>query len=129
MNPIKTFDKDGEQTGVLATIWHEDTGPVISQVYLTTVLAWKVKGPHLHMKRRGLFSCVRGEVIVVTRIAGKYITNSLKLGDPPLKVPPGVPAALYNPNGIEALVLNMPDPPWRVGEEDEHEIKDWSWKP
>lgn len=129
MNPIKTFNKSGEQTGVLATIWHEDTGPVISQVYLTTVLAWKVKGPHLHIKRQGLFSCVRGKVIVVTRIAGKYITHDLTLGDPPLKVPPGVPAALYNPYAVEALVLNMPSPPWRENDIDEHEVTDWDWRP
>ena len=127
MTPIKTLGKDGKQNGVLIPLWHVDTGPRIDQVYLTTVMPWSMKGPHLHKVRRGLFCCVRGEAIAVVRLGGEYKTFSLKPGDPALEIPPGVPVALYNPSGIEALVLNMPSPPWRVGEEDEWPVEDWDF--
>lgn len=122
-----TYGKDRKPNGTVVPLWHVDTGPVISQVYLTTVYPWKMKGPHLHKVRRGLFFCVRGGVIAVTRIDRKYITHNLTLGDPPLIVPPGIPLAFYNPNEVEALLLNMPDPPWRENEKDEWPVEDWYW--
>jgi len=130
MSVIKTYDATGEQNGSLIPIWHVDSGVAIDQVYLTTILPWRVKGPHLHLKRRGLFCCIRGEVIVVVRGSdGSYATHKMKPGDPPFLVPPGVPAALYNALYVEALVLNMPSPPWREDDKDEHEVKDWNWRP
>lgn len=127
MSVIKTYNQNGLQNGEVVPIWHIDQGPPISQVYLTTVFPWCVKGPHLHKIRRGLFCCVYGSVLIVTRVEGKYTTHSLKRGDPALEVPPGVPAAVYNPNGYEALVLNMPEPPWREEERDEWPVEDWDF--
>lgn len=131
MSLIKTYDKEGIQNGTLTPLWHVDSGVKIDQVYATTVFPWKVKGPHLHKTRRGLFCCVRGEVILVIKrgIYQLYDTHSMKPGDPLMMVPPGVPAALYNPGGIEAIVLNFPSPPWCKDEQDEWPVEDWTWKP
>lgn len=129
MSVIKTYDKTGHQTGELIPLWHIDQGPPIDQVYLTTIWPGRTKGPHLHLKRRGLFHCVFGEVRVVMRVGSTYCNVELLPGDPPIEVPPGTPALLFNPSGCISAVLNMPSPPWRVGEEDEHEVTDWTWKP
>jgi len=58
-----------------------------------------------------------------------YAVHQIRPGSPPIEVPPGTPAALYNMTDREAVVLNMPSPPWREGEEDEHEVEGWDWKP
>lgn len=129
MSVIKTYDSEGIQNGNLIPLWHSDSGVRVDQVYCTTVFPWKVKGPHLHKTRRGLFCCVRGEVIVVMQKGTVYQTHSLKPGDPLLLVLPGTPAAVYNPNGIEAIVLNFPSPPWRKDDVDEWPVEDWTWKP
>lgn len=129
MSVITTLGADNKQNGVLVPLWTIDSGIRVEQVYLTTVLPWKVKGPHLHKVRRGLFACVQGEVLVVVCQMGMYKTYSIRRGDPMILVPPGVPAALYNPLGIEALVLNFPSPPWREDDKDEWPVEDWNWKP
>lgn len=133
MSVIKTYDASGVPNGIVIPLWHTDTGPRIDQVYLTTINRDGMKGPHLHMKRRGLFFCIRGVVLVVQRWrhhgTDVYRTSELSPGSLPQQVMPGTPAALYNIGLEEALVLNMPSPPWRVGEEDEHEVTDWTWKP
>jgi hypothetical protein len=129
---IDTYDKSGGLNGYVIPLWHVDQGPKIEQVYLTTLLPYAMKGPHLHRKRRGLFFCIKGRILLVTRVLefGYYATHELRPGSPPVEVPPGIPAALYNvADNVESLVLNMPSPPWRVGEEDEHEVTDWTWRP
>lgn len=133
MSVIKTYGEDGKQNGTLIPLWHVDKGPKIDQVYLTTVLPGCMKGPHLHLKRRGLFFCVRGEIIVVRRWyqhgSNEYEATTLTPGSPPAEVREGIPAAIYNFSTEEALVLNMPSPPWRENDIDEHEVKDWDWRP
>lgn len=124
MSVIQTFGSDGKPNGKLITIWHVDSCVPVSQVYLTTILPGKVKGPHLHHVRRGLFFCVSGKVRMVVRIYGKYMVF-----DPsqmPIPVGPGTPCAFYNLWDEEALILNMPHPPYRESQPDENPVTDWN---
>lgn len=131
MKRIATKDAAGNPTGWLLPIWHADNGPPIDQVYLTVVAPGAVKGPHLHMNRRGLFCCIRGSVRVVMRNpAGQYVVVDLgdREGFPAIEVPPGTPAAIYNIGRGDAYVLNMPSPPWRSDDQDEWPVENWEYE-
>jgi hypothetical protein len=147
MPRIETKDPQGKPNGWLLPLWHVDQGPKIDQVYLTTVLPGCQKGPHLHMKRRGLFTCIRGSVLAVWRIDGEYRDVEMQEGSH-FEVLPGVPVAFYNrgismesarktiraglipvaPSNQEAWLLNMPSPPWRADDQDEHPVEDWTYE-
>lgn len=131
MNRITTKDAAGNPNGFLLPIWHVDEGPPIDQVYLTVVVPGAVKGPHLHMKRHGLFCCIRGSVRVVMRDpTGRYISVDLgeRSGFPRIEVPAGTPAAIYNTGDCEAYLLNMPSPPWRSDDQDEWPVDNWEYE-
>ena len=94
------------------------------QVYLTVISPREVKGPHLHLKRWGLFTCVRGNVKIVVRIENryeKYLTGE-DYNFATIQVPAGIPAALQNIDDKEAFVLNMPAPAWHIDDQDEHPV-------
>lgn len=128
---ILTNDQRGFYNGWLLPLWHVDDDELIEQVYLTVIEDGMAKGPHLHLRRRGRFTCVKGNVLVVTLQEGSYheFWSGEEHGFAVVRVPLGVPAALYNQGDELAYVLNMPSPPWRVGDEDEHEVLDWTYAP
>lgn len=127
---IATRDAAGDPNGWLVPLWHTDSGEEIGQVYLTVVLPYQSKGPHLHKVRSGRFVCVKGNVEIVTRQNGKY--NSEWTGEgyefKPVRVPPGTPAEICNFGLEPAYVLNMPNPPWRKDETDEWPVEGWNPK-
>lgn len=128
MPRIETKDAQGKPNGFLLPLWHVDQGRKIDQVYLTTILPGCQKGPHLHMKRSGLFTCIRGRVTVVRRApCGHYHRCELKQGDS-IGVDPGIATALYNTGSEEAWLLNMPSPPWRADDTDDHPVEDWTYE-
>jgi hypothetical protein len=127
---ILTKDIDGEFNGWLVPLWHVDSGEPISQVYLTVVLPYRSKGPHLHKVRAGRFVCLKGDVEIVMRENGKY--RSEHTGEhhqfATVRVSAGTPAEICNYGLEPAYVLNMPAPPWRVDEQDEWLVEDWDPK-
>lgn len=132
MAKIITKDSQGEVNGWVLPIWNSAEGPVIDQVYLTVIFPGKTKGPHLHLKRRGRFKCIRGSVVLVIRNRyNVYVSTVLDVNSDPVTVQPGTPAALYNPHsGLldDAYVLNMPFPRWTEDDQDEHVVANWNWR-
>lgn len=130
---IETHDSQGRVNGWLLPIWniHEwSMVQQVDQVYLTTINPGLVKGPHLHMKRRGFFKVIRGVIrLVVRNEFGVYMTTEMGVDDSAITVPPGLPAALYNFGPTEAYVLNMPSPAWRPDDQDEWPVEGWDYKP
>jgi dTDP-4-dehydrorhamnose 3,5-epimerase-like enzyme len=128
-NKIITKDKDKQPNGWLVPIFnvhdnfiHEKQHP--HQVYLTVVAPRTHKGPHLHMKRWGLFTCIKGNVKIVVRTDKGY--EEYYSGEDymfaTVQVPAGIPAALYNYGDQEAFVLNMPSPAWHIDDQDDHPV-------
>ena len=126
---IETRDLEGRPNGFLVPIYNVHDGFVApgqepKQVYLTVVAPRAVKGPHLHLKRWGLFTCVKGNVKIVVRTDRGY--ESHYSGEShsyaTVQVPAGYPAALVNEGDTEAFILNMPAPAWTSEDPDEHEI-------
>jgi len=132
LKAIPTKDAAGESNGRLIPIWssaYDDYRP--EQVYVTSVKPGCVKGPHLHLKRAGAFVCVHGDVSIVVRDDKGYhpILCGDKHGYKVVHVPPGLPCAIYNVGECEALVMNMPTPPWKHDDQDEHPVNDWTYMP
>lgn len=126
---IITRNKDGRANGWLVPILNVHGSVIVGephpqQVYLTVVAPGEVKGPHLHLKRWGLFNCIRGNVRIVGWTEAGYEQYLSGEGQDfaTIQVPAGVPAALQNVDDEEADVLNMPAPAWRADDHDEHPV-------
>jgi len=137
-----TYSDKGKavRNGHLQTIWRESdeirlTGPngtfymgyKPAQVYVTTILPGMSKGPHLHHKRAGLFTCVKGSVVVITRLPdGSY--EEVFTGDEQSRavyVPKGTPALIVNRGQEEAFIVNMPDGMYDPSDEHEADFTDY----
>lgn len=126
---IVTKGKNGSPNGFLIPIFNVHDGFVASeqypqQVYLTVVSAGTVKGPHLHLKRWGLFTCVKGNGKIIVRTEQGY--EEYFTGEDydfcTIQVPAGMPAALQNVGDTDAYFLNMPSPAWHPDDQDEHPV-------
>jgi dTDP-4-dehydrorhamnose 3,5-epimerase len=122
-----TKGSDGEANGFLVPIYNINDGFFApgkepQQVYMTTVLPGKVKGPHLHFIRTGFFTCIKGNVRIVLKVDGDYhvIYSGEDHNYASVEVPRGVPAAVQCLGDEEAYMLNMPNPAWTPDMEDEH---------
>lgn len=130
MTRIPTYDRNGKPNGWLLPIWRTEDDPVhvhTGQVYVTAVALGCSKGPHLHRIRMGRFTCISGDVRIVTRVDGQYA--SVEIGETKgyrtITVPPGVPNEIVNIGEKEALVINMPFPAWNKNEPDDWPVENW----
>jgi dTDP-4-dehydrorhamnose 3,5-epimerase len=126
---IVTMNKDGKPNGWLLPIFNVNDGLVHDQqhpqqAYITAVAPGEVKGPHLHFKRWGLFTCIRGNVKIVIRTDAGY--NEYLSGEDhqfaTIQIPVGVPAMIVNIGEGEAHLLNLPSPGWQPDDQDEHPV-------
>lgn len=128
-NQIVTRDSEGEVNGFLVPIFNAGENWLAAeqhpqQAYLTVVAPGKIKGPHLHLKRWGLFTCIKGNGRIVVRNEKGY--EEFYSGEDhdyaTIQVPAGVPAAIQNIGNTDAYFLNMPAPAWAVDDQDEHPV-------
>lgn len=131
---IVTKDSNNDVNGFLVPIFniHDnflDADRLPKQVYLTVVSPGAVKGPHLHMKRWGLFTCIKGDIKVVVKIDGTYeeYFSGERHSFASIQIPAGSPAAIQNIGEIDAYVLNMPSPAWHPDDQDEHSVEGWEY--
>ena len=124
---IVTKRQDGLPNGYLIPLYniHDGffgEGSEPKQVYLTVIAPGEKKGPHLHLIRTGFFTCIKGNIKIVLKTTEGY--RELYSGESydylSVEVPTGVPALLINLGEGEAFVLNMPNPAWTPGMNDEH---------
>lgn len=130
-NPkITTKNSEGKVNGFLVPILNTHEGFVDpeqwpQQAYLTVAKVGEVKGPHLHKKRWGLFTCIKGNIRIVLRNNGVY--EEYFSGEDhdfaTIQVPAGVPGALQNIGQVDAYVLNLPSPAWHVDDQDEWDVE------
>ena len=126
---IVTKNTEGRPNGWLVPIFNVHDGVIDAsqypkQVYLTVIAPGEIKGPHLHLKRWGLFTCIRGNAKIVVRTEKgyeEYLTGEDN-GFATIQVPAGVPAALQNIGDEDAYMLNMPSPAWHKDDLDEHSV-------
>lgn len=124
-----TKSANGSANGFLIPIYNIHDGFISpaqqpQQVYLTVCDVGKIKGPHLHLKRWGFFTCIRGNIRVVARTASGYeeLFSGEDHGFATIEVPAGIPSALQNIGDSPAYIINTPSPAWRSDDQDEHEV-------
>lgn len=122
-----TKDDNGEANGFLVPIYNIndkffEEGKEPQQVYMTTVLPGKLKGPHLHYIRTGFFTCIKGNVRIILKVDGEYkiFFSGEDYEYNSIEVPTGIPAAVQCLGDEEAYMLNMPNPAWTPDMNDEH---------
>lgn len=119
--------KSGKPNGFLVEIVSAKDGwteHIEGQVYMTTVLPGVFKGFHIHRKKIDHFTCIKGNVFVVTYEDGKYKEYPSGLDNLyTVKVPPGIPHGLYNYGDEEAYVINYAYPPY-----DSHDPDQTEWE-
>jgi dTDP-4-dehydrorhamnose 3,5-epimerase-like enzyme len=125
-----TKDKKGSTNGFLIPIYNvhddfvsEDHTP--KQVYVTICDVGSIKGPHLHLKRWGYFTCIKGNVRVIVRNNGIYedYFSGEDYDYATIEIPPGTPAAIHNIAEEQSYVINTPSPAWHIDDQDEHPIE------
>jgi dTDP-4-dehydrorhamnose 3,5-epimerase-like enzyme len=106
--------------------WHN--GYEVKMVYHTSVGPGISKGPILHERRRGLISCISGDVSVVCLINGNLKTYKLSSGEKKfiLMIPENIPNMIVNNSQTEeALIMNLPDKAWHPTDEDTIKFSSW----
>lgn len=127
---ISTRNSNGNSNGFLIPIYNvhddfisEDHQP--KQAYLTVCDVGAVKGPHLHLKRWGYFTCIKGNIRVIVRINGVYeeYFSGENYDYTTIEIPPGTPAAIQNIADEQSYVINTPSPAWHIDDQDEHSVE------
>jgi len=113
---IPTKNKDGNQSGRYIPIYkclQDKISEPITQIYMTSCFPGETKGPHLHKKRRGHLTVLKGEVLFILEHQlenGEVILESAIIdADKPqmIVVPEGTPNSHTNFGTEEAIVLNI----------------------
>ncbi len=126
---ILTKNCNGSINGFLIPIYNKHDDFIADencpkQVYLTVCEVGAIKGPHLHKKRWGFFTCIRGNIRVIIRTNNGY--EEYYSGEDyefaTIEVPAGTPAAIQNIADAPAYVLNTPSPAWHIDDQDEHTV-------
>jgi dTDP-4-dehydrorhamnose 3,5-epimerase-like enzyme len=132
-NRFNTNGGDGRANGFLIPIYnhHDQFIPAErspKQVYLTVCAAGTRKGPHLHMKRWGYFTCIRGNARVVARFGDEYTVayTGEDHGYQTIEVPAGVPNCLEAIGDADAFIINTPSPAWHADDQDDHKVTEWN---
>lgn len=133
---IKTKNALGQNTGHLIPIYNINdkfltNKEIPRQVYVTIVNPKKIKGPHLHFKRNGFFTCIDGNVKFVIKLKNSYkvVYSGERYKFKSVYVSKGIAVAIKCLGNKKAIVLNMPNPAWSPNMNDEHtaEFKDFKF--
>ncbi len=126
---------DEHVNGSLTVIWR-DWDDIIKNhpkmVYVSSVHAGEIKGPHLHTKRNSYFVCIHGKVVFIVRNQnGKYLEIESSDENPVLVfVPKNYSSAHINLSNDISRVLTLADIAWRPNDNEMEnvEFKDYDWK-
>ena len=123
--------------GELVVIWR-DWDKIINDpkmVYVNSIDAKQVKGPHIHENRTTYFYCIDGKIVLIIKDKNEdYHEIELDSEKPILvSVSNGIAAAIVNPNNNIAKVLVLADIAWKPNDNEMKNIKfedyDWNkWK-
>ena len=123
--------------GSLTVIWRNWDSKISKDpemVYVSSVNAGEIKGPHLHTQRNSYFTCISGKVVFIIKYDDEYIEIETGENDSQMIfVPKNIPSAHINLSDGLSSVLTLADIAWKP---DDNEMKnisfddyDWSkWK-
>jgi dTDP-4-dehydrorhamnose 3,5-epimerase-like enzyme len=125
---------DGKNNGFLIPIFNTHEGFIPEtrqpkQVYLTVCAPGTIKGPHLHMKRWGYFTCIRGNARIVAKVGPDQYDvayTGKDHGYQTIEVPAGISNMLEALGDEDAYIINTPSPAWHVDDQDDHPVTEWN---
>jgi len=128
---------DSHINGELTVTWR-DWDKIINDpkmVYVNSINAKQVKGPHVHENRTSYFYCIDGEIIILVRDKLDTFHEIKADSNEPvlIEIGNGVPAAIINPTEKIVRVLVLADIAWKPNDNEMKNIKfenyDWDkWK-
>jgi len=124
---------DGHINGELSVVWR-DWDKIINDpkmIYVNSIDAKQVKGPHIHKNRTSYFYCIDGEIIIVIKDRKGAFHEIKANSDEPILVvvSNGVAAALVNPTEKIARVLVLADLAWKPDDDEmvNTSFEDYKW--
>ena len=126
---------DKHINGSLTVVWRDWDKIVKNEpkmVYVSSVNAGEIKGPHLHTKRNSYFVCIHGKVIFILKNEnGEYVEIESSEQKPILVfVPRGTASAHVNISDESSRVLALADIAWKPNDNEMKDVKfdDYEWE-
>jgi len=121
--------QDKHTNGELTVIWRDWDNIIKNHpkmVYLSSVNADEIKGPHIHTKRESYFTCIEGKVVFILKIKDGEYQEIISSNDNPVMVhvPKNVPSAHINLSKNTSKILALADISWKP---DDHEMENYQF--
>ena len=121
--------------GSLTVVWRDWDNLIKYEpkmVYVSSVNAGEIKGPHLHTKRNSYFVCIHGKVVFVIKDKkGNYKEIESSAEEPVLIfVPKNVPSAHINLSDTTSRILTLADLAWKPNDNEMINVSfdDYDWE-
>ena len=129
---------DGHVNGSLTVVWR-DWDKIIQNnpkmIYVSSVNANEIKGPHIHTKRNSHFVCIEGEVVFIIRNNDGTFDEIVSSEKEPVMVhiPKNVASAHINLSKNVSRILALADVAWKPNDNEMQNVifdnYDWTkWK-
>ena len=141
---FKTIDLEKHETkdtqdqhvnGSLTVVWRDWDNIIKNHpkmVYVSSINAGEIEGPHIHTKRESHFTCIEGKVVFILKDEDGSYKEIISSDEKPVMVyvPRNTPSAHVNLSNKTSRVLALADIPWRPND---NEMKntafdDYDWK-
>jgi len=126
---------DKHTNGELTVIWRDWDNIIKNHpkmVYLSSINASEVKGPHIHTKRESYFTCIEGKVVFILKIKDGEYKEIVSSNDNPVMVhvPKNVPSAHINLSKNTSKILALADIAWKPNDNEMENIlfEDYDWE-
>jgi len=137
--PLETHEtkdvNDQHVNGKLTVVWRDYDNLIKNppkMVYVSSVNAHEIKGPHIHTKRESYFVCISGKVIfVIKNQDGSYSEIESSEDKPTLiHVPKNIASAHINIHNDISHVLTLADIAWKPNDNEMINtiFDDFDWK-
>lgn len=126
---------DQHINGELTVIWRDwdnfmPNSP--KMIYVTSVNAGEIKGPHLHLRRTSYFTCIHGKVVFITRDKDGNYKEFISGSEEPsmICVPKNISSAHLNLSNEQSRILSITDISWKPNDNEMENVmfSDYDWK-
>ena len=126
---------DGHVNGSLTVVWR-DWDKIIQNnpkmIYVSSVNANEIKGPHIHTKRNSHFVCIEGEVVFIIRNNDGTFDEIVSSEKEPVMVhiPKNIASAHINLSKNVSRILALADVAWKPNDNEMENVifDNYNWK-
>ena len=126
---------DGHVNGSLTVVWR-DWDKIVQNnpkmIYVSSVNANEIKGPHIHTKRNSHFVCIEGEVVFIIRNNDGTFDEIVSSEKEPVMVhiPKNIASAHINLSKNVSRILALADIAWKPNDNEMENVifDNYNWK-